>query len=108
MVNVPGSYGVQQRQATIDAAEIAGIKISKLFNDSSANIMNYGIFRKGELSDDTPKLVAFVDPGYSKTSFFLGLIKKNSAEIIFEKTHSNLGVRNLDQALLKFYMDKFQ
>ncbi len=30
----------------MDSAEIAGIKISKLFNESSANIMNYGIFRK--------------------------------------------------------------
>jgi hypothetical protein len=58
--------------------------------------MNYGIFRKADLSADTPRLVAFVDPGYSKTSFYLGQIKKNSAEIIFEKSHPNLGIRNLD------------
>jgi heat shock protein 4 len=58
--------------------------------------MNYGIFRKGDLNADTPRLVAFIDPGYGKTSFYLGQIKKNSAEIIFEKSNSNLGIRNLD------------
>ena len=72
VVSVPGYFGVQHRQAVIDAAEVAGIKISKLFNESSANIMNYGIFRKADLSPDTPRLVAFVDPGYSKTSFYIG------------------------------------
>lgn len=34
--------------------------------------MNYGIFRKSDLSVDTPRLVAFIDPGYGKTSFYLG------------------------------------
>lgn len=34
--------------------------------------MNYGIFRKADLSIDNARLVAFVDPGYAKTSFYLG------------------------------------
>lgn len=91
----------------MDAGEIAGVKINKLFNETSGNILNYGIYRKADLSVDNARLVAFVDPGYSKTTFCVGQIKKNSSEIIYEKTHSNLGVRNLDQFLLNFYIQKF-
>lgn len=71
VISVPGYFGVVQRQAILDSAEIAGIKISRLYNESSANIMNYGIFRKADLSQDTPRLVGFVDPGYGKTSFYV-------------------------------------
>ena len=58
--------------------------------------MNYGIFRKSDLVDEKPRLVAFVDFGFSKTSVFLAHIWKNKAEILYEKNDRNLGVRNLD------------
>ena len=66
--------------------------------------MNYGIFRKSDLSDSKPRLVAFVDFGYSKTSVFLAEIKKNSAKILHEKNNKNLGIRNLDLNTLQFYI----
>lgn len=49
--------------------------------------MNYGIFRKSDLTDEKPRLVAFVDFGQSKTSLFLANIWKNKAEILYEKNH---------------------
>lgn len=66
--------------------------------------MNYGIFRKADLVDDKPRLVAFVDYGFSKTSVFLAQIWKNKAEIVYEKNNRNLGVRNLDWNLLQRYV----
>jgi hypothetical protein len=58
--------------------------------------MNYGIFRKADLNDENPRLVGFLDVGYSKTTFFLAQVKKNGAEIIYEKCDKNLGVKDLD------------
>lgn len=58
--------------------------------------MNYGIFRKGDLHVDNARLVGFMDVGYSKTTFFLAQVKKTGAEIVYEKTERNLGVKDLD------------
>lgn len=58
--------------------------------------MNYGIFRKADLDIEQSRIVGFVDIGYSKTSFFIAAVKKNGAEILYEKIDSNLGVRNFD------------
>lgn len=40
--------------------------------------------------------MGFMDFGHSKTTFMLAKIFKNKAEIIYEKSNRNLGVRNLD------------
>ncbi len=93
--------------AVIQSAEIAGIKIDKLSNESSGVVMNYGIFRKADLHVEQSRLVAFVDIGYSKTSFFIAAVKKNGAEILYEKIEWNLGVRNFDQNMIDFYIEDF-
>ena len=70
--------------------------------------MNYGIFRKADLSDTKSRLVAFVDFGYSKTSVFVAEIKKNSAKIVLEKNNRNLGIRNMDKITLEYYINLFK
>lgn len=97
-----------ERQALIDSAAIAGIKISRVYHESSANVMNYGIFRKGDLVDETPRLVAFVDYGFSKSSLFFANVWKNKAEIIYEKNDRNLGLRNLDLNMMNHFIEVFQ
>ena len=79
----------------------------RIYNESSANVMNYGIFRMSDLDEKVGRLVAFVDFGYSKTSVFLAKIWKNKAEILYEKNDRNLGVRNIDQNLLQHYVESF-
>lgn len=69
--------------------------------------MNYGIFRKGYLDVKKPRKVCFVDVGYSKTSLFVANIKKNKAEILYEKNHRNLGVRDLDYNSFNYFNNKF-
>lgn len=107
VVSVPAYFNQVQRQALIDAAKIAGIEVVKLYNESSATVMNYGIFRKADLSASTPRTVAFVDFGHSKTSVYVANIWNDRAEILLEETDPNAGVRNIDLALLFFYLDKF-
>ena len=108
VVSVPSYFNQVQRQAIIDAAKIAGVEVTKLYNESSATVMNYGIFRKADLSIDKPRTVAFVDFGHSKTAVYVANIWNDRAEVLFEETHPHLGVRNIDLALLLFYTQKFQ
>lgn len=108
VVSVPSYFSTKERMQVIQAAEISGIKIDKLFNESSAVLMNYGIFRKADLHADNARIVGFADVGYSKTSFILAAVKKNGAEVLYEKCDKNLGVKNLDQNMIDFYVNEFQ
>ena len=107
-ISCPSFYTSTERQALKDSAAIAGLKLLRVYNESTANVMNYGIFRKGYLDAEKERLVCFVDFGSSKTSVFVAKIWKNKAEILFEKNHRNLGVRDLDYNAFNLFADKFQ
>ena len=108
VVSVPSFFTQIERQAMIEAGKIAGIKVERLYNESTANVMNYGIFRKKDLSDDSPRVVGFVDVGHAKTSVFFAKIWKNKAQILFEKNLVNVGTRNFDLNMLNLYLKKFE
>ena len=108
VVSVPSFFTQIERQAMIEAGKIAGVKVERLYNESTANVMNYGIFRKKDLSDDSPRIVGFVDVGHAKTSVFFAKIWKNKAQILFEKNLVNVGTRNFDLNMLNLYLKKFE
>ena len=106
VVNVPSYFSQEERKLTLMAGKVAGLNIVKLMSETSATVLNYGIFRKKDLSDD-PRLVAFVDVGHSNTSVFFAKVKKSGAEIVAEKCIRSLGGRNFDQVLYKKYNTVF-
>ena len=108
VVSVPSFFTQIERQAMIEAGKIAGIKVERLYNESTANVMNYGIFRKKDLNDDKPRIVGFVDVGHAKTSVFFAKIWKNKAQILFEKNLINVGTRNFDLNMLELYLKNFE
>lgn len=108
VVSVPSYFTQIEREAVLEAGKIAGLNVERLYNESTANVMNYGIFRKKDLSDDNPRIVGFVDVGHSKSSVFFAKIWKNKAEILFEKNLLTVGTRNFDLNLLNLYLDKFE
>ena len=67
----------------LDAAEIAGLKCLRIINESTAIGLSYGFFRKMELDDKTPRTVAFVDYGHSKTTITFTQFTKNKMKILF-------------------------
>ena len=46
MISVPNYYTEHERKALLDAAKLAEINVTRLFNESSAIALSYGIFRK--------------------------------------------------------------
>ena len=107
VVSVPSYYTQLDRQAIIDSARVAGLEIQKLYNESAANLMNYGIFRMGDLDPAVPRTVAFVDMGHSKTTVILASVWKGKGEILHELSDPNLGTRNMDLAILEHYLQVF-
>lgn len=80
-MSVPGYFTESEKKAILDAAKIIKMNISKLMNDSSAITLDYGIFRKKDLTSDE-KRVVFVDFGHSKTGIFVSSFTKEKASII--------------------------
>ena len=86
----------------MDAAKLADIKVLKLMNETTAIALEYGILRRTELTT-TPRHVLFIDFGYSKTSICLASLENKSGKIITEFHDRNLGVRDMDWIMYKFY-----
>merc|ERR1711976_213836 len=106
VMSVPSYFTQTERKLCLMAGKISGMNIVEIMNESSATVLNYGIFRKKDLTDE-PRLVAFVDVGHSKTSIFFAKVKKTSAEIVMEKTDRSLGGRDFDMVLFKEYARRF-
>jgi molecular chaperone DnaK (HSP70) len=51
VLSVPGYYNVFERRALLDAAAIAGMKVSRLLNESSAVALDYSIAHRPEFSE---------------------------------------------------------
>lgn len=82
VISVPSYYTEQERKALRDACRIAGINPIRLFNESSAICLSYGLFRKMELDATTPRHVAFVDFGHSSFSCFIGSFTKEKLAVV--------------------------
>ena len=108
VLSVPSYADNSERQALLDAAKVTGLNVVRLYNESTANVMNYGIFRKADLKKDEARLVGFVDVGVSKSSIFFAQIYKDKAEIVFELNDRHLGVRDIDRNMEEFYIKEFQ
>ncbi|CDI97066.1 heat shock protein 70 related [Echinococcus multilocularis] len=48
VITVPGYFNLGQRQATIDAAKIAGLKVLRLINEPTAAAIAYGMDRRSD------------------------------------------------------------
>ncbi len=64
VIAVPTYFTEEERYATLNAAQIAGVNCLRLFNDTTSTALSYGIY-KTDLPETEPAVVAFVDIGYS-------------------------------------------
>lgn len=51
VISIPTYASNSERQAYLDAAEIAGLKCVRLINESTACALTYGFFRKNDLDE---------------------------------------------------------
>ena len=107
VLTIPSYASNTERQALVDAAEIAGLKPLRIINESTAIIYNYGFFRKADLSKDNERIVAFVDMGHSKTTVTIAGFKQQEARIIIHQSDRNLGGRDLDYQIMQKLGEEF-
>ncbi|MCH8332374.1 molecular chaperone DnaK [Candidatus Sumerlaeota bacterium] len=101
IITVPAYFDDIQRQATLEAAKIAGLEVPRLINEPTAAAMAYG------LEKETPETVAIYDFGGGTFDFSVLDIDNKTFEVLTSEGNSRLGGDDLDMALVDYFADRF-
>ncbi|KAF2154286.1 putative heat shock protein Hsp88 [Myriangium duriaei CBS 260.36] len=106
---VPAWYTDAQRRSLLDAAQVAGLKILRLINETTATALGYGI-TKTDLPgpDEKPRRVAFVDIGHSNYTCSIVEFKKGELKVISTACDRHFGGRNFDKAIVDHFAAEFK
>lgn len=109
VISVPAWFTDNQRRALMDAAEIAGLKLLRLMNDTTATALGYGI-TKSDLptAEEQPRRVAFVDIGHSNYTCSIVAFKKGELQVLSTAYDRHFGGRNFDKILIDHFAKEFK
>ncbi|KAL6897865.1 hypothetical protein ACP4OV_006824 [Aristida adscensionis] len=106
-IGIPVYFTDLQRRAVIDAATIAGLRPLRLFHETTATALAYGIY-KTDLPETDQLNVAFVDVGHASMQVTIVGYKKGQLKMLSHAYDRSLGGRDFDEALFKHFAAKFK
>ena len=109
VISVPPWFTDVQRRAIMDAAEIAGLKLLRLINDTTATALGYGITKLDlPAAEEKPRRIAFVDIGHS--NYLCSIVEFKKGELAVKSTtwDRHFGGRDFDKALVDHFAKEFK
>ncbi|KAM0912754.1 hypothetical protein ACQ4PT_012575 [Festuca glaucescens] len=106
-IGIPVYFTDLQRRAVLDAATIAGLRPLRLFHETTATALAYGIY-KTDLPENDQLNVAFVDVGHASMQVSFVGYKKGQLKMLSHAYDRSLGGRDFDEALFKHFAAKFK
>lgn len=108
VITVPSFFTSAERSALIDAANIAGLNILHLLNETTAVALLYG-FYKTDLPppEEKPMNVAFVDFGQSQLQVAICAYNRGKLRMV-SSAWDQIGGRNIDGIMAEVFADQFQ
>ncbi|CAL8104143.1 unnamed protein product [Orchesella dallaii] len=109
VISVPSYFTEAERRALLDAAQIAGLNPLRLFNETAAAALNYGIYKQDLPEPEAEaRNVVIVDCGHSAIQVCVVAFNKGKLKIIASTSDSDLGGRNFDAALAAHFCVEFR
>ena len=102
-ITVPAYFNDSQRQATVDAASIAGLNCLHIVNEPSAAAIAYGLERKGE-----EKNVLIFDLGGGTFDVSLLTIEESIFEVKATAGDTHLGGEDFDNRMVDYFLLEFK
>jgi len=102
VVTVPAYFNDAQRQATKEAGEIAGLKVSRIINEPTAAALAYGLDKSG-----ADKKIAVYDLGGGTFDISILEIGDGVFEVLSTNGDTHLGGDDFDQVLIDWLADAF-
>jgi len=109
VITVPAYFNDNQRQATKDAGEIAGLKVLRIINEPTAACLAYGIDKVGK----EQKIMVFDLGGgtLDVTILEMGWDKEQKAgtfEVLATSGENQLGGTDMDNVLIEYIINEFK
>ena len=103
VVTVPAYFNDAQRQATKEAGEIAGLKVSRIINEPTAAALAYGL----DKSNDDKKIVVFDFGGGTHDVSILEL-GDGVFEVLATDGDTHLGGDDVDEKIINWLAEEFK
>ena len=102
VITVPAYFNDNQRQATIDAGKIAGLKVERIINEPTAAALAYGLDKKGEYT------VAVLDLGGGTFDVTIMEMDNGVFDVVSTSGDNKLGGTDMDEAMIDYLADIFK
>src|SRR6267143_59352 len=102
VITVPAYFNDNQRQATKDAGQIAGLEVLRLVNEPTAAALAYGLDKKGEGK------IAVLDLGGGTFDVTLMEMGEGVFEVVSTSGDTQLGGMDMDNALIQWLVTEFK
>ncbi|MFP4473333.1 MAG: molecular chaperone DnaK [Candidatus Omnitrophota bacterium] len=109
VITVPAYFNDNQRQATRDAGEIAGLKVLRIINEPTAACLAYGLDKAGK--DQKIMVFDFGGGTLDVTVMEMGWDDESKAatfEVLATSGDNNLGGTDMDNILIDHIVDEFK
>jgi heat shock 70kDa protein 1/2/6/8 len=107
VITVPAYFNDAQRQATKDAATIAGLNCIRVINEPTAAALMYGLQKKTKNSDDELTILVY-DLGGGTLDCSILRISDGVFEVLASTGNTHLGGADFDNALVTFCINRFK
>ena len=106
VVTVPAYFNDAQRQATIDAASIAGLRVERIINEPTAAALAYGLekMEKG----DSPLTLLVYDLGGGTLDVTILVLDGGVFEVKSTSGDTHLGGQDFDHRLVEHFLPEVQ
>lgn len=109
VLSVPPWFTDPQRRAIMDATEIAGLKLLRLMNDTTATALGWGITKLDlPTAEEKPRRVCFIDIGHSNYTASIVSFRKGELTVLATAFDRHFGGRNIDKALIDHFAAVFK
>lgn len=105
VITVPAYFDEAQRQATRDAAQLAGLKVLRLLNEPTAAAIAYGLDQNSQILED--QNFAIYDLGGGTFDISILRFSKGVFEVQATGGHTALGGDDIDRLIVKALKQQF-
>ncbi|KAJ9549326.1 hypothetical protein OSB04_021869 [Centaurea solstitialis] len=105
VITVPAYFDDSQRQATKDAASIAGLRVLRMLNEPTAAAIAYGLDQKASIIGEVNVLI--FDLGGGTFDVSLLTIEKESIKVKVSGGDTHLGGEDFDNRMVEYFAAEF-
>ena len=111
VIVVSNWWGEREKRMLIDAGKIAGVKVLRLLNSTTAAAITYALIHKKKLTNNSEKddediMSAFIDFGECSLNVSIISMRKDLIAVKGSYSNPNLGGNNFSEKLTNYLLEK--